>query len=215
MSHNIQPITLYTVPSQKTAAFCAPYDKPYRRVVGMTTDDDREILWVPRTKEPYEYEGPAEVLELELPPLFVGRLVRFMKDYLMFERPRNNYNPVFFDRYNCHSFGRAITQGTVEGPSLDGKNARALLEHAPRIEPPHLVAPGRLALIGYVNQQARLEAGHSLIGLGDEQCMQVIANDGNLGVAPIEQVLDEYSLRYDHRKYHGLYLPAVPTNETG
>ncbi len=202
---NLESAALYTVPSTWVSPYTNPLSTPYRRVVGIEHAGGMPAAsWsrIDPTRDVSAYKRrDAEREGIEMPTLALRRLVGFFNRYFVedprvkpvYDKKTGHQVDVSTEGINCHRFGYWM-RGSIVADRHEVPEA-----------PDHIVAEGvvveRSLPSGkhgvYGSRSDYFLSGsalHSVVGLGEEQeeCLQVLASGGFLGVDSYEHVLDFY-----------------------
>jgi hypothetical protein len=198
-------LTAYTVPStfvrMSTRILSATTAEPYRRVVGLSLQDE-ETQWSqidPRNPDAIYAASDAEVERLIMPDEVAQKIGAFFTRFFV-DEPRIKLGRHLEDQqvedYNCHRFGywmRGVSAAQrfelPEAPDHVVEMGRRALEPLPA---------GQHGVIGVRDDQLGYgSALHSAVGLGQEteDCIQVLASDGFMGIDTYTSAIDFYQSR--------------------
>lgn len=195
MVKNLVPITLHTVESSFVSTFCKHHtDVPYQRVLGVSIGEGMPIsYWTPSGTggDRLEYtQSDTEELRYFTTETMADRLGAFFNRFYV-EGPKRDPDEATnqlseYYETNCHRFAYWM-KGVLMAEADDVPMA-----------PDHIVGEGIAARppfpMGYHAVIGRHAAVHSVSGMGmdTEQCMQVLATSGPLGVSTYEAVMADY-----------------------
>ncbi|HMS50271.1 MAG TPA: hypothetical protein PKA02_02435 [Candidatus Saccharibacteria bacterium] len=194
----VSEIGLYTTPSTWVSPFAGDLSKPYRRVVGVQYGDGvPSVDWaqVDPVNTISAYDRTDADLEVITMPTNTARLlIGFYKRFFVnspqtrpqYSRGDGYYQGEQTEEYNCHRFGYWM-QGTPAAQKFECPEAP---DHITERRPAHTPLPlGRHGVLGTVGA-----AVHSIVGLGEdrEDCLQVLATGGHMGIDTYEAIVDQY-----------------------
>lgn len=187
-------VGLHTVSSTWVSPFSDRLVTPYRRVVGIQHRSEMpQVDWsvINPFHPDFESDYDASQTSLEviaMPELTAERLVTFYKRYFSEPQdPQGSWYPgAQIEEYNCHRFGYWM------------RGTRAAQDYYCPMAPDHItegfsvsnpLPPGRHGVLGTVGA-----AVHSVVGLGADRddCLQVLATDGYMGIDTYENIVDQY-----------------------
>ncbi len=194
---DLERVGLHTVPSTWVSPFSDSLDEPYRRVVGLSrASDTRTTTWLkvdPCFPES-DYDRTDAAFEvIEMPSLTAERLLSFFNRYFGDERRakpvldgNGHQIDVITEGYNCHRFGYWM-KGTPAAQQFEVPGAPDFITKRPAFS--GNLPIGRHCVLGTVGA-----AVHSVVGLGEDrdECLQVLASQGHMGIDTYERVVDQY-----------------------
>ncbi len=198
-------VTVFTVPEGWWWETSVSRVNSYRKVVGIIAPNGDEI-WLPDSASDYVYGGSyskgyskKDIAEdsLALEADMAARLASFFENNLM--RMRWVDQPRSAERYDCHWFAfvlrGAMRADGVNDPSLE--IAEQFIRDG-KLDPRYLKL-GEIGVVGLRNLN-RVSAEHSMIGLGDGNCLQVMGIHDVVGVS--EQIATAEYYREISNEYH-------------
>jgi hypothetical protein len=189
-------IAILAVPEQWQSHSLVRDETSYHKIIGI--EDAIGRISVPDSPSKYFYGGgyrqgysksDISELTLSLSNEQINRLSCFFRNFLV---GQHWYDlPLTAERYDCHWFSTYMA-GWHSG-NIDTGQSLTLTEQvvSKGKKDQRLVTSGQLGVIG-ANHASRTTADHSIIGLVDGNCLQVMGMHDALAISPQDQTTQHY-----------------------